>query len=71
MTLVNKENKEVNQYELEVSVEASVFDEACNKAYKKNVKRISVPGFRVGKAPRQVIEKRYGEGVFYEDAIEL
>lgn len=71
MSLVKKENKEINQYEIEVSVDASVFNDACNKAYKKNVKRISVPGFRAGKAPRKVIEQRYGEGVFYDDAIEM
>ena len=71
MSLVKKENKEINKYELEVSVEASVFNDACNKAYKKNVKKISVPGFRAGKAPRKVIEQRYGEGIFYDDAIEI
>ena len=39
------------------------------KAYLKNVKRFNIPGFRKGKAPRKLIEKHYGEGIFYEDAI--
>lgn len=71
MSLVKNEVKETNKHELEIFVEAGDFNDACNTAYKKNVKRISVPGFRAGKAPRKMIEKRYGEGVFYDDAIEI
>ena len=53
--------------EIEVSKEA--FEDAVQKAYLKNKSKISVPGFRPGKAPRKIIEKEYGESVFYEDAV--
>ena len=48
---------------------AEEFGKAIDAAYRKNVKRMQVPGFRKGKAPRKMIEKMYGEGVFFEDAI--
>ena len=57
-----------NQFELEILIEKEVFDEACNESYKKNVRKLNVPGFRKGKAPRAFVEKMYGKGVFYEDA---
>lgn len=67
---LNSANKiETNKYELEISVDKDKFAEAVDKAFKKNAKRINVPGFRKGKAPRSVIEKLYGEGIFYEDAV--
>ncbi|MFO7161343.1 MAG: trigger factor [[Clostridium] cellulosi] len=67
---LNSANKiETNKYELEISVDKDKFAEAVDKAFKKNAKRINVPGFRRGKAPRSVIEKLYGEGIFYEDAV--
>ena len=69
MSLTKKELIEKNKYEIEFSIEKSTFDEAVNKAYRKAVKNINVPGFRKGKAPKSVIEKMYGTGVFYEDAI--
>ncbi len=69
MSVTKKELIEKNKYEIEFSVEKSVFDAAVDKAYKKAVKNINVPGFRKGKAPKSVIEKMYGTGVFYEDAI--
>jgi trigger factor len=50
---------------------ADAFEEAVGKAYLKNRGRISVPGFRKGKAPRKLIERMYGESVFYEDALEM
>ena len=59
-----------NKVKLDFVVDAARFEEAMQKAYRKNVSRISVPGFRKGKAPRKVIEMQYGEGVFYEDAID-
>ena len=62
-------NTEKNTVTLEITIEKAKFDEAMEKAYKKNVKHIQIPGFRKGKAPRKFIEKMYGEGVFYEDAI--
>ena len=69
MSVTKKELIEKNKYEIEFSVEKKVFDAAVDKAYKKAVKNINVPGFRKGKAPKSVIEKMYGTGVFYEDAI--
>lgn len=62
---------EKNSVTLEITVDNKKFEEALEKSYKKNVKQIQLPGFRKGKAPRRMIEKYYGEGVFYEDAINL
>jgi trigger factor len=54
-----------------IEVESSKFEEGINKAYLKNAQKFAVPGFRKGKAPRKIIEKFYGEGIFYEDAINI
>ncbi|MCR4925478.1 MAG: trigger factor [Clostridiales bacterium] len=67
----NKVENENNVYEVEVSVDAETFNDAVTKVYNKQKKNITVHGFRKGKAPRSVIEKLYGEGVFYDDAIEM
>ncbi|MDD6237337.1 MAG: trigger factor [Clostridiales bacterium] len=69
MGLVSSNKVETNKYELIVKIDADAFESAIEKAYRKSVKKISVPGFRPGKAPRKMIEKLYGEGVFYEDAV--
>ncbi len=69
MNLLKSEKAEKSTVKIEFSVEKSVFDTAVEKVYRKQVKKISVPGFRPGKAPRAMIEKMYGTGVFYEDAI--
>lgn len=69
MSLVSKNNVATNKFELEVHVPAEEFEKACQSAYLKRVKKIEVPGFRKGKAPRKTIEKLYGEGIFFEDAI--
>lgn len=69
MSLKNATVKETNRVELEIEVDAAAFEKAVQKAYKKNIGKINVPGFRKGKAPRAFVEKIYGEGVFYEDAI--
>lgn len=69
MILKNKEATENSHVKLTVEVEKEVFAEACTAAFKKNVKDITVPGFRRGKAPRSVIEKIYGKGFFYEEAV--
>ena len=69
MSLTKSEVIEKNRYELQFSVDKTTFDAAVTAVYRKQVKNIAVPGFRKGKAPRSIIEKMYGTGVFYEDAI--
>ena len=69
MSLTKSELIEKNRYELQISVDKATFDAAVSAVYRKQVKSITVPGFRKGKAPRSIIEKMYGTGVFYEDAI--
>ncbi len=71
MTLKETKKVDTNRYELEILVNAADFADALSKAYKQNVKKIAIPGFRKGKAPRHMIEKLYGESFFYEDAIEI
>lgn len=58
-----------NRVELDVEVDAATFDTAVEKAYKKNIRKMNIPGFRKGKAPRHYVEKIFGTGVFYEDAV--
>lgn len=65
---VNVEMLEKNMAKLTIEVDAETVDKAMNKVYLKKRTSMNVPGFRKGKVPRQVIEKMYGEGVFYEDA---
>lgn len=62
-------NVEKNKIEIEFSIDRAAFDEQVNKVYRKNVTKMNIPGFRKGKAPRSIIEKMYGKGVFYEDAV--
>ena len=69
MNLKSQNTVETNKVELEVEITAVEFEAAVEKAYQKAKKKISIPGFRPGKATRKMIEKTYGEGVFYEDAI--
>ena len=69
MSLTSAKKTENNTYELELTVDAAAFEAAVNKAYRKNVGRINVPGFRKGKAPKSIIEKMYGADVFYDDAL--
>ncbi len=67
--MVKIENLEQkNMVKLIITVEASEFEKAIEKAYQKNKNKIEIQGFRKGKAPRSIIEKMYGKGVFYEDA---
>ena len=70
MSLKNVERQEKNTAVLEISVDKETFAAACEKAYRKNVGKIQLKGFRKGKAPRAMIERVYGKDVFYEDAIE-
>ena len=69
MSLTANNKLDTNKYELTIHIDAESFEKALEKAYKKNIKKINVPGFRRGKAPRKMVEKLYGEGVFFEDAI--
>ncbi len=68
MSLLNAEKTEKNLYTLEFSVDKATFENAVNSVYRAQVKKINIPGFRPGKAPRHIIEKMYGKGFFYEDA---
>ena len=70
MNLVSSNKTETNTYELKVAVDKETFAAAVSKVYKKQVKTINVPGFRKGKAPRNIIEKMYGTDVFYDDAMQ-
>ncbi len=69
MSLKNVNKPETNVVEIEFTADKATFDAAVDKAFKKNVKNITVPGFRKGKAPRHIIEKMYGKGVFYDEAL--
>ncbi len=69
MSLIKSEKTDKSVYTLEFSVDKETFDKAISNAYRKQVGKITVPGFRKGKAPRSVIEKMYGKGFFYENAI--
>ena len=60
-----------NQVKIAFEVPAEKFDDAMQKAYLKVRGRVNVPGFRKGKAPRKIIENMYGEGVFYDDALDI
>lgn len=63
------ERLENNKVKLEITVSNEKFKEAVERAYKKNASKFNIPGFRKGKAPKAIIEKYYGEGVFFEDAV--
>ncbi len=66
---VQVENMEKNLAKLTVQVSAEELEKAIQQAFLKNKNRFNVPGFRKGKVPRQMIEKMYGKGIFYEDAV--
>ena len=65
------EQIEKNVVKLEIELDASEFEEGIQKSYKKNIMKYSVPGFRKGKAPKALIERYYGDSVFYEDAVNI
>ncbi len=69
MNVKSKKKGEHSTVELVIEVDAKSFDEAVNRVYLKQRKRISIPGFRKGKAPRNMLEAMYGANLFYEDAI--
>lgn len=70
MNLKSQNAVETNRYELELEVDAAAFNDAINAVFKQESKKMNIPGFRKGKAPRAFIEKYYGEEVFFEAAID-
>ena len=69
MSLKATNNVETNKYELEIEISAEKFEEAIQKAYMRE--KIQIAGFRKGKAPRKMIEREYGEEVFFEQAVNM
>lgn len=70
MNLKSKNNTETNVHELIMEVTPEEFNQAVNAVFKKESRRMNIPGFRKGKAPRAFIEKYYGDSVFYEAALD-
>lgn len=68
---VKVENIEKNVVQLEIEVDAAKFEAGMQKSFAKNANKFNIPGFRKGKAPRNIVEKFYGEQVLYEDAINI
>lgn len=71
MSLKETKKIDTNRYQLEIVIDGEKFREALKEAYRKNGKKITVPGFRKGKAPLHMIETYYGAEVFFEDALNL
>ena len=71
MALKSSNKVDTNTYEVEVTVDSQTFTEACKTAFMKQRKTIQIPGFRKGKATQGMVEKMYGEGAFYEEALEI
>ena len=71
MTLKETKKLETNRYQLEIVIDGEQFREAIKQAYRKEGKKINIPGFRKGKAPLHIIETYYGSEVFFEDALNL
>ncbi len=67
MSMKIEKTDKANELKLEFTIEAAKFDEAMKKVYAKTAKYFSIPGFRRGKAPMQMVEKQYGSSIFYED----
>ena len=65
------EKKENNKATLKIEIGEDKFEDAIEKAYIKNRNKFNIPGFRKGKAPKKIIELNYGEGVFYEEALNI
>lgn len=69
MSLKSCNKVDTNRSQLEIEISGEEFEKALEAAYRRENKKIMIPGFRKGKAPRAFVEKYYGENVFYEDAI--
>ena len=68
MSLKQEKTENKNELKLTITVEASKFDNAIMDVFKKNAKYFNIPGFRKGKAPFKIVERYYGDDIFYEDA---
>lgn len=71
MEIISKNTTATNTTAIEFKFSAEEFEEAISSAYNRKKSKITVPGFRKGKAPRKIIESHYGAGVFFEDAVNL
>ena len=71
MSLKATNNVETNKYELEIEISAEKFEEGIQKAYQREKNKIQIAGFRKGKTPRKLIEREYGEEVFFETAVNI
>lgn len=71
MALKSSNKIDTNTYEIELTIDSDSFKKACTQSYLKDRKNIQLPGFRKGKATQGMIEKMYGEGVFFEDALDI
>ncbi|WP_041313061.1 trigger factor [Heliomicrobium modesticaldum] len=65
------ERLENNQVSLQIEIDEATFEQGLEKAYKKVVRQVAVPGFRKGKTPRKILEARYGKEILFEDAVEF
>lgn len=68
MSIKVEKTENTNELKLEFTIEAKLFEEAMKTVYVKNAKYFTIPGFRKGKAPYNIVEKQYGKEIFYEDA---
>ena len=71
MSLVSDVKTDVNMREVTFSISAEDLEKACERVYQRQKKDIAVKGFRKGKVPRKMVEKLYGEEVFFEDAVNM
>ena len=68
MSLKQEKTENKNELKLTFTIEAAKFDEAIMNVFKQSAKYFNIPGFRKGKAPFKIVERYYGDSIFYEDA---